>query len=89
MLYVIAPTVIQAMSLAAEVGEPRKTTVPITPRNYWTATRGYELKDTDTILFAAGTPYNENIDQTLNLLAVSLTPDAQWRCRVLEWELRS
>lgn len=89
MLYVIAPTVPQAMALAAEVGEPRKTTVPITPRNHRTACRGYELLVHDTVLLADSMPTLEGpIDDRLRLMGATLTPDEQSRCLLLEWELR-
>lgn len=88
MLYVIARTVEHALDLAAEVGEPRKTTVPITPRNYWTACRGRGLMLHDTVLFAQGTRPDDGMLYMLDLMGVTLTPDEQVRLRVSELELR-
>lgn len=89
MLYVIAPNVTVALALAAEVGEPRKTTVPITPVTCWRATRGRKLKADDTILFTRDRPHSERVASAIDLMSTNLSPEEQVRCRVFEWELRS
>lgn len=89
MLYVLARTVPEARSLAAEVGSPApRDFVPITPRNVWTAIRGRELKRGDTVLIQAGTGYPTDLMNTELAVAATRLPMHWTTLAVEELDLR-